>query len=221
MKPFNPYPFFRELAVNNDRTWFAANKARYEQLRSQWTEGMEDVRRQVAGVWSQVAYTDIKTFRIYRDTRFSNNKTPYKTHIGSVIAPPHARDVHSAGVYIECGIPETDSGVFGGMWAPETAVLKKLRKAIVDNIEEWEEIVHDPALNALFPEWFGERLKTAPQGWPKDHPQIEYLRLKHLGRYSAMTPAMYNSSHWTSLIAERVSAIVPLIRFLDYSVNEE
>lgn len=217
----NPYTFFEELKKNNNRPWFAENKPRYEEIRRWWLDGMAAVHARVAEVWPEVAYSDIHTFRIYRDTRFSPDKTPYKTHIGSTLAPAGSHNVHRPGVYIECGIPESDSGVFAGMWCPESNDLKKLRRAIVDNIEEWEEIVHAPELTRLYDDWFGERLKTAPKGWPKDHPQIEYLRLKHIGRVSQMSRSQFMSADWPSLVAERIAAAVPLLRFLDYSLNEE
>lgn len=217
----NPYKFFEELKANNNRPWFAENKSRYDDIRAWWLEGMNRVHALVADAWPEVKYSNVKTFRVYRDTRFSLDKTPYKTHIGSTLAPPRSTDVHSPGVYLEVGVPDTDSGVFAGIWAPENDVLRKLRKAIVDNIEEWEEIVKAPDFVSLYPDWFGERLKTAPKGWPKDHPQIEYLRLKHLGRYSAMTRSQFQSDEWPELMARRIVAAVPFLRFLDYSINEE
>lgn len=218
----NPYPFFEALASNNNREWFAAHRGEYDALLAEWKDGIERARAMVAAeVWPEVAHTSLKTFRIYRDTRFSLDKTPFKTHLGSVIAPPGGRDVHHPGVYVQVGIPDAETGVFGGVWAPESADLKKLRHAMVDNIEEWEEIVNDSRLTRYFPDWFGERLKTAPKGWPKDHPQIEYLRLKHIGRESIMSRDQFRSPHWPEMVAERVAAIVPLIRFLDYSLFEE
>ena len=217
----NPFKFFEKLKKNNNRPWFGEHKSEYEEIRHWWIEGMERVRASVVNAWPEAAYTNIKTFRIYRDTRFSADKTPYKTHIGSTMAPVAANDVHSPGFYIEVGVPDTDSGVFAGVWAPESEVLKKLRRAIVDNIEEWEEIVQNPEFTKFYPEWFGERLKTAPKGWPKDHPQIEYLRLKHLGRYAAMTREQFMSDIWTDEIASRIVAALPFIQFLDYSIQED
>ena len=217
----NPFPFFETLKANNNREWFAKHRGEYDEIRAWWLAGMERVLAVVSESWHEVRYSNVKTFRIYRDTRFSLDKTPYKTHIGSIIAPPSSHDVHSPGVYLEVGIPDSDSGVFAGMWCPESNDLKKLRRAIVDNIEEWEEIVKSPELVRFYPEWFGERLKTAPKGWPKNHPQIEYLQLKHLGRYSPMTRSQFMSDNWTDLMAERIIAAVPLLRFLDYSLHED
>lgn len=221
LKKINPYNFFEALKENNNREWFATHKAEYEEIRQWWLEGMEKVHALILEAWPEVKYSNVKTFRIYRDTRFSLDKTPYKTHIGSTIAPPGTHNVHGVGVYLEVGIPHTDSGVFAGIWAPESNVLKKLRLAIVNNIEEWEDIVNDSDLLRYYPDWFGEKLKTAPKGWPKDHPQIEYLRLKHIGRYSPMTRRQFMSETWPQEMALRINAAVPLLRFLDYSLNEE
>lgn len=217
----NPYPFFEELTANNNRAWFAANKTRYDDLRHEWIQGMERVKLLVADSYPEMSHVPVKTFRIYRDTRFTTDKTPYKTHLGSVLPMPGARNVHHSGAYVEIGIPDSDSGVFGGIWAPDAPSLKKLRHAIVDNIDEWNDIVNDPTLKKFFPDWFGERLKTAPKGWPKDHPQIEYLRLKHIGRESLMTRREFMRPDWTDAVAQRIIAIMPLLQFIDYSLNEE
>lgn len=220
-RPMNPFDFFEELKANNNREFFKANKERYDEIRAWWLDGIAKVHALVSETWPEVRFSAPKTFRIYRDTRFSPDKTPYKTHIGTTLAPPHVHDVHSPGVYLEAGIPLSDTGVFAGIWCPEAKILNKLRRAIVDNIEEWEEIVNEPELNRLYDTWFGEKLKTAPKGWPKDHPQIEYLRLKHIGRFAPMTRAQICSRNWPELMAERIDAAVPLLRFLDYSINEE
>lgn len=217
----NPYPFFEALAADNTREFFSVHRSEYDAIRAEWVDGMERVHALLAPHWDEVRYAAPRTFRIYRDVRFSYDKRPFKTHIGSTIAPAGQTNVHAVGVYVECGIPDADSGVFGGIWAPDTKTLTKLRHAIVDNIEEWEEIVTAPELTRLFPEWFGERLKTAPKGWPKNHPQIEYLRLKHIGRVSTLTRRQFMSKNWPDLIAERAIAIVPMLRFLDYSLREE
>ena len=217
----NPYEFFEQLKENNNREWFGRHKSEYEQIRQWWLAGMSVMHAQLADAWPEVKYSPLKTFRIYRDTRFSLDKTPFKTHIGTVLAPPGTKNVHGVGVYLEVGIPDTDSGVFAGIWAPENKVLNKLRHAIVDNIEEWEDIVNEPTFRKFYPDWFGERLKTAPKGWPKDHPQIDYLRLKHIGRFSPMTRRQFMSAKWPDEMARRIEAAVPMLRFLDYSLNEE
>lgn len=216
----NPYPFFTQLAANNNRPWFQANRAAYDDIRAEWIAGIEQAKTIVAEEWPEIRHATPHTFRIYRDTRFSTDKTPYKTHIGSTLATPGPNDAHRCGVYIECGIPTTDSGVFAGLWEPPTPILRILRRAIVDNAEEWTDIVTDQRLNQYYPHWFGTRLKTAPQGWPKDHPMIEYLRLKSIGRFAPITPRQYADPAWPETIAERIIAAVPLLRFLDYSIAE-
>lgn len=213
--------FFRQLAANNNREWFKAHKDRYDALSEEWKEGMERVQGLVTPHWPQVRYASVKTFRIYRDTRFSHDKTPYKLHLGSVLAPPSSQNVHHPGVYIECGYESHDSGVFAGVWAPESATLNKLRHAMVDNIEEFREITDNPAFTKYFPAWYGETLKTAPKGWPKDHPDIDLLRLKHIGRQSDMPIEVFDSPGWEEKVARRIIAAVPFMQFLDYSLFEE
>ncbi len=101
-------------------------------------------------------------------------------------------------------------------------MLRKLRHAIVDNIEEFEEIMSQPDFARDWgSDWVGERLKTAPQGWPKDHPQIELLRLKHYGKFHPCTRAFFESASWPERCAELFAIAAPLVEFLNYSITEE
>ena len=100
-------------------------------------------------------------------------------------------------------------------------MLAKLRRAIVDNVEEFEEIVNAPELRKLYPGWLGETLKTAPKGWPKDHPQIEYLRLKYYGKFHHCDRRYFESERWYERASEDFRVLKPLIDFLNYSYDED
>jgi uncharacterized protein (DUF2461 family) len=100
-------------------------------------------------------------------------------------------------------------------------MLRKLRNAIVDNIEEFESIINEPELKRLYPNWIGRALKTAPKGWPKDHPQIELLRLTDYGKGLNLSRDFYLSPDWPERIAELMRPLKPLIDFLNYSIDEE
>lgn len=217
------FQFFQELSRNNNREWFALHKAEYQDLRAQWIQHMNAVAAMLQPEWPELAGYDAAraTYRIYRDIRFSHDKTPFKTHIGTSFAPPAFRGGH-VGIYVQAGKPRTDAGVWGGIWQPDAATLRKLRKAIVDNDEEWLEIVNDIRLTAVYgTQWYGEALKTAPKGYEKDHPLIEYLRLKDIGKFSAMTAADFSGPNWPTHLAERMTPLIPLMRFITYSLTEE
>lgn len=218
----NPYPFLEELARNNNRPWFQANKERYEALRLEWYQHVERVIAAMSQWEPAMSHRTARdcTFRIYRDTRFSPDKTPYKTHLSAVLSP-YGRNMQRAGYYIQLDIDDAESGIYGGLWCPDAAVLRKMRKAIVDNIEEFEDILNEPELRRLYPQWLGRMLKTAPKGWPKDHPNIELLRLTEYGKGLSLPRQFFLKPDWPERIAELMRPLKPLIDFLNYSIDEE
>lgn len=213
------FEFLDRLAENNNRPWFQAHKAEFDRLRLQW---YDDIDRLIAACsqW-EPAYAWLNgkdcSFRIYRDTRFSPDKTPYKTYFSAALTPL-GKSSHLAGMYIAAG--KGDCGIYGGLWAPDRDVLRKMRRAIVDNIEEFEEILNEPELRRLYPGWWGETLKTVPKGWPKDHPQAKYLRLLHYGKELDLSPEFFADPDWPVRAAELMRPLKPLIDFLNYSMTE-
>lgn len=226
------YDFLREIGAHQDREWFKANKDRYDHFRALWVADIDRLLALCRRWWPELAgQTGAGSiYRIYRDTRFSHNKDPYKTYFAAAVCP-HGRNpraVHMPGFYIQAGFggygvssEELSNEIYGGVWAPEAPVLKKLRRAIVDTIEEFEEIISDPKMLANFPQWIGERLKTVPKGYDRDHPQAELLRLKDFGRDMTLPPDFFCDPDWPEAAAERMQTLYPLLRFLDYSINEE
>lgn len=158
------------------------------------------------------------SFRIYRDTRFSPDKTPYKTYFSAALTP-RGKNSGMAGIYISCG--PGDNGLYGGLWAPDAVALRKMRRAIVDNIEEFESIISEPDLKRLYPEWWGETLKTVPKGWPKDHPQAHLLRLLHYGRQMNLPDSFFSSPDWPEQAAALMRPLKPLNDFINYTLFEE
>lgn len=216
------YDFFDQLSHNNNREWFAAHKPEYQELRQLWMADLDRMIALMAAADPTLAGQDARSsaYRIYRDTRFSPDKTPYKT-IFSASVTEHGRSVNRAGYYIEIGMPRTyDQGLYGGLWSLTSQQLKKVRHAIVDNIEEWEQIVNDPGLTATFPEWVSSELKTIPKGWPRDHEQARWLRMTNYGVYSPATRDFFTDPSWPEQSAERFGAVRQLIDFLNYSLDE-
>lgn len=229
------YDFLRELGKRQDRQWFKDNKPRYDRLRALWTADIDRLIDNCARWWpalkGQTGAGSI--YRIYRDTRFSSDKSPYKTYFSASLSPRgrSSSAVHLPGFYIQAGPGKeggaTDgyeadsSGLYGGLWCPEAPVLRKIRKAIVDNIDEFEEILADPELRRLYPDWFGDRLKTIPKGYDRDHPQPPLLRLKEYGRFHPLTETFFSDPDWPDRAAEMLRPLYPLLQFLEYSIFEE
>ncbi len=210
------FAFLRSLSANNNREWFKEHKSEYDTLRALW---LADLQRMIdcMAAWepgvarfsaSQSAY------RIYRDTRFSLDKTPYKVYFSASISP-YGRHMERAGFYLQMDIRSGESGLYAGIWHPESVTLKKLRHAIVDNIEEFEDV--SDVSGAM---WCGDCLKTAPQGWPKDHPNLEYLKMKDYGKWFPLDEDFFNDPLWPEKAADMFRSLKPFVDFLNYSIEE-
>lgn len=216
------YDYFQELSLNNNREWFNAHREEYDHLRALWLNDIDRLIALMQQWWPALAGQTAKTsaFRIYRDTRFSPDKTPYKTFFSAAISPGGRKDYH-AGFYIETGLPNYYAqGLYGGIWCVEPSMLKKLRHAIVDNIEEWEEIVNDPRMLKYFPDWCSSTLKTIPKGWDRNHPQAKYLRMTNFGKFFLTDSKFYADPSWPEKASEILSTLLPFINFLNYSLDE-
>lgn len=218
------YKFLTDLAHNNNRPWFQANKSRWDDLRAQWADDVAVLLAKMS-VWEpRFANLTPKDciFRIYRDVRFKTDKSPYKTWVCAGINI-YGRSSHNGGYYIQCGpdsnLSEAFSGLFGGVWLPETPILNKLRKAIADNIEEFTEIINSPDLLKHFPEWTGPRLKKLPKGYADNPATNELLKLKEYGK-ACHCDKKFFTGDWTSRASERLETLKPLVDFLNYSIEE-
>lgn len=214
--------FLRRLRDNNNRPWFQQHKEEFDALRAEW---ITDINLLIAkcAEW-EPAYKWLTAkeciFRIYRDTRFSLDKTPYKTHFSAALTPK-GKSAPMAGFYLSAGFEKDFTGIYGGIWNPDAAALRKLRHAIVDNIEEFEEIVNNPDFLKAFPQWCGRSLKTIPKGWSKDHPQAPVLRLLDYGREHNVEPQFFTCPDWTDEAAALMHTFKPLNDFINYSLFEE
>ena len=153
------YDFLEALGRNNNRPWFQAHKDTYEELRQAWLADLDRMIALMAAWDSRLAACDARKamYRIYRDTRFSLDKTPYKTHFAAALSPMGQRD-RGAGYYIQLGNSnQVDSGLYGGPWCPPLPELTKPRRAIGANTEEFEDIPADSGMRPYFRGWDGGR----------------------------------------------------------------
>jgi len=222
------FDFLRQVRANNNREWLAAHRAEYDALRAGWLAQVEQLIGYMSewepAIASQTARS--AAYRFARDTRFSRDKSPYKTYFSALLSP-WGRKTLRAAYYLHMGPVDPDdpdntgAGVYGGIWCPTSPMLKKLRHAIIDNIEEFDEICAAPDLVKYFPGWWGDRLKTIPQGWDRNHPRAELLRLKEYGRFSPMDESMFVRHDWPRIVSDRMRILKPLVDFLNYSLDEE
>ncbi|MDE7510052.1 MAG: DUF2461 domain-containing protein [Muribaculaceae bacterium] len=213
-------PFLRSLRRHNDREWFNANKERYLKVKEEADSLAERLIALVAEVEpaaSRMSARDV-TYRIYRDTRFSTDKTPYKTHIGIFINPPHGKKSLRYGYYFH--LEPDNSFICGGNMPAPAPLTKALRQSIYDNIEEYLDIVEDPEFKSLFPVIGTERLKLPPKGFPKDWEHIEYLKPKDFGTFMSVDDDFLTSPDAIDRLRPIVAQIKRLNDFINYTIDE-
>jgi uncharacterized protein (TIGR02453 family) len=221
MKTTDIIHFLSELKDNNNREWFALNKERYEETRKHFEKISSDIAFKISQFDDEIKHVDIKEciFRIYRDTRFSHDKTPYKTHYGVFIAAGGGRKSVRGGYYIH--FEPGASFIAVGVWCPPPELLKALRETIYENIEELKEIIEDKSFVQHFKTFYDEdKLKTAPKGFPKDFPDIELLKLKHYMVECKLTDDMFMVENISDKIVDILQIAYPLNKFLNYTVDE-
>lgn len=170
------YEFLRLIAANNNREWFNANRPLYLEAKNEVEELTSRLIMSVARIDPRAAHLQPSDclYRIYRDTRFSPDKTPYKTHIGIFINPPAGKKSLTAGYYVH--FEPDNSFISGGTVCLPSPIIKRIRQDIYDNIEEYLAIVESPEFRRYFTSVGENLLKTAPKGFPKNWPYIAYLR---------------------------------------------
>lgn len=216
------FSFLRRLAENNDRAWFAAHRAEYDAVREQWLAEVDRMIARLAQTDARVAHVTARSaaYRIYRDTRFSPDKTPFKTYFSASV-PVQGRRDERAGYYLQFDERPGEGGLYSGIYCLDGPQLRKMRRAITDNIEEFREIINAPDMLRVYGDtWVGPQLKTVPQGWPKDHPDADLLRLKCYGKFSEQTPAFFSRPTWPEEAADLLAVSRPLVDFINYSLDE-
>ena len=212
--------FLRELAANNDRAWFKARKDDFDKrIRLPW---IADIERLIAimSEWEPKAVgLDVKqsVYRIYRDTRFSPDKTPYKNHFGAVIGRG-GRHCVSSGYYIH--LEPEHCMLCGGVWWPERDKLEALRRLIDAESEEFARLVSDPALTSRFIVE-DNRLKKVPREFPQDHPMAEWLKQKAYIFVKHLNENYFDCDDWVARVNNDLRPLKPVHDFLDYVYDEE
>jgi uncharacterized protein (TIGR02453 family) len=212
--PKDCFAFFEELALNNERPWFLANKARYEaSVLHPITALVADMAPSLARISPHyVADPRRSVFRIYRDVRFSRDKRPYKEHCAAQFRHAVGRDVHAPGFYVHVAPNEIFMG--GGMWMPDAPALKRVREAIVRDTPGWRR-----AQDKRFREVYGAlsdeySLKRAPKGYDPAHPAIEDIKRTSFVFGRESTRARASKPAFLDEVEEAFSAARPMMRFL-------
>ncbi len=212
--------FLRALKRNNDREWFKARKERYETLlRAPMVALIERLAHDFATFAPDlVASPKLSLYRIYRDTRFSNNKAPLKTHVAAVFPCRGLARHQGAGLYLE--VAPGWVWVGGGMYAPDTSQLHAVREHIAGNVRRLRVIVESPGFREAVGQLDGERLQRVPRGFPKDHEAAEYLKFRQFLAGREFPAAFASSPQFYRGVLQTFRHVAPLTHFLNEPLLE-
>lgn len=205
--------FLKKLDKNNNRDWFNANKDAFIKANDNVIAVTGDLLSRVAKFDPDVAGIDPKSciFRIYRDVRFSKDKSPYKTNLGAFIAPG-GKKAMMPGYYFHVQPRMYFSAA--GKHMPDASELLKIRNAIAANTKEFLKIVNAKPFKTRFGDLDGDRLTKPPKGFPADHEAIEFLKLKSFTVTEEFSEKEAIGKDYPKLLADSFKAAFPLVAFL-------
>jgi len=210
--------FLTDLETNNNREWFEENKERYKKVHVSFLDIVQHTIEGIGKFDQDIAHLDPKkcAYRIYRDVRFSKDKTPYKTHFGAEMAPGGRRS-GLAGYYIH--IQPGESILAGGIWHPAPENLAKIRQEIDYNGDELKDIINSKEFKNVFGELKGDKLKRPPKGYDPDHLDIELLKFKDFLAYTSLKDKEVKSKDYLSNVISKLKVLKPLNDFLNVAVT--
>lgn len=216
--------FLRDLDAHNNREWFAANKGRYEAVMRRWNAFCEELIRAIGSYDEDIARLSVKdcTYRIYRDTRFSLDKSPYKTHFGAFLSKGGKRSMH-AGYYFHVGTGGSSGYphahmLAAGNYCYEPQVIKMLREDISFGWEEFKSSVLDVA-DPCFTLDMDGALKRVPKEYPADAPYADFMRLKSYTLLTTFDDAFLLQPHLAERVAELFRTVKPFNDYINRAVD--
>lgn len=213
------FQFLKELSVNNNREWFNEHKDDYLKAQVEFENLLTVIINQIALFDEDIKGVQAKdcTYRIYRDTRFSPDKTPYKIHFGGYINAKGKKSEH-CGYYVHLQLG--NCLLAGGSLCPPPNILKALRQSVYDNIDEYLSIVEDPSFKKHFPVIGENFLKTAPKGFPKDFKYIDYLKCKEFICSCQVPDEFFLDKNMLANVSDIFMQLKRFSDFTNYTIDE-
>ena len=213
--------FITELKLNNNREWFAENKDKYEAARTDFEQLVAQIVQGINTFDSELGYLDPKKciFRIYRDVRFSEDKSPYKTHFGAGFRPSTLSK--TSGYYFHLDPDEAFVSCGHYMLMPDQ--LKKVRRGIYNDFEMFSSIINDKNFKKEFGDLYkdDDMLKRVPNGFDKDHPAAEYMKLKHFYALKPLSCKQLLDKDLAAYVTAMYKQMHPLSQFLNDILLED
>lgn len=219
MSPIQPelFEFLSDLKQNNTKPWFQENRHRYEAfVKGPLIQFISDFQAPLASInphFTAIPKVGGSLFRIYRDVRFSKDKSPYKTSAGVHFRHKAGKGAHAPGFYLHLAPGEVFGAV--GIWGPDHSTLTKLRGAIVEQDEEWERLTTDARFSSVYKRAMqGDELKRPPRGFDPNHRFVEDLKRRHHVAVVPLTEAAACSPDFIGKLAESFAAGTVYMEFL-------
>ncbi|MGN6566777.1 MAG: DUF2461 domain-containing protein [Flavipsychrobacter sp.] len=211
--------FLKQLAKNNNKAWFDTHRKEYETAKTDFENIIGSLLQKMA-TSIDPAFADQKAkdciFRIYRDVRFSKDKTPYKAHFSAAFSRSGKKDM-TAGYYLHLEPGKAFAG--GGIWMPENEHLKKIRQEIDYNFEDFKKIINNAAFKKMFNKLEGEQLKKAPVGYTEDNPALDYLKMKSYIVSHKLDDAQLSDKGFIAQCNKVFSTMKPLVDFINNALD--
>lgn len=218
--PKQGFTFLKQLKKNNNREWFQAHREAYEnELKLPLQRVIVDLGNHLGKKAPQIEFNPKRAiFRIHRDTRFSNNKDPYKTNIGaSFVSFRNHKKEELPGLYLH--VEPGNCFIGGGLYMPSGEQLRKIRELIQRDPAAFKKIIANPKVKKYFGGLTGEKLKTAPRGMAADHPQIELLRWKQFIYIKRYADSDFQSGSLAKKVEKEFMAMLPLVDWLNKAMG--
>ncbi|WP_321437323.1 DUF2461 domain-containing protein [uncultured Bacteroides sp.] len=213
------FEFLKELSANNNREWFNEHKSDYLKVQNEFENLLTAIIERISLFDDDIKGIQAKdcTYRIYRDTRFSPDKTPYKIHFGGYINAKGKKSEH-CGYYVH--LQPRNCLLAGGSYCPSPNILKALRQSVYDNIDEYISIVEDLAFKKYFPVIGESFLKTAPKGFPKDFKYIDYLKCKDYSCAYQIPDEFFLDEHMLDNVSDVFKQLKRFCDFTNYTIDD-
>ncbi len=213
--PHESRQFLRQLSRNNNREWFQAHKTIFEEkVKAPMTAMVLAIGGAIQTFAPELIVEPRRAiYRIYRDTRFSNDKTPYKTHIAALFAPRGIPKHSGAALYFH--ISPEEVLIAGGVYMPGSEELKLIRRHIAARPDEFRTIINHRQFTKTFGKLEGDRLTRAPREFSPDHPALDLLRYKQYLAYVSDPPKLAEGRKLFPRVLSVFEAVMPLVRFLN------